>query len=45
MAKKKIKIWSQAELIDTFGLTKTKYDAIPLKEWLENNTIQFSEFE
>lgn len=39
MAKKKVRIWSEAELIDTFGLRKTKLDAPLLKEWLDSHTI------
>jgi hypothetical protein len=44
MKKKKIRIWSEAELIDTFGLTKTKFDSPLLKEWLDA-TVELIEFE
>ncbi|MCB1190886.1 MAG: hypothetical protein H7A23_04190 [Leptospiraceae bacterium] len=44
MAKKKIRTWSEAELIDTFALTKTKFDSPLLKEWLETTTT-LDEFE
>lgn len=45
MAKKKIRIWSEAELIDTFGLIKTKFDAPLLRHWLDNNIITLNEIE
>jgi len=35
MVKKKLRVWSEAELIDTFGLTKTKFDSPLLIEWLD----------
>ena len=39
MAKKKIRKWSEAELIDTFGLNKGKTETALLKEWLAVNPI------
>jgi hypothetical protein len=35
---RKIRKWSEAELIDTFGLVKTKLDAPILREWLDTTT-------
>lgn len=44
MANKKIRIWSEAELVDTFGLSKSIDDSPLLKEWLAATTI-FTETE
>lgn len=44
MANKKIRIWSEAELVDTFGLSKSIDDSPLLKEWLTATTI-FTETE
>jgi len=40
----KIRIWSEAELIDTFGLQKIKRPTPLMQEWLNAQTI-FNEAE
>lgn len=42
---KKTKSYSEAELIDTFGLTKTIQNHPLLKEWLDTPTLQLTEVE
>ena len=42
--KKKVKIWTEAELVDTFGLDKSKLTAPLLVEWLDAET-QLNPFE
>ena len=44
MATKKIRVWSEAELVDTFSLHKTKQTAPLLIDWL-NATTTFNEVE
>jgi hypothetical protein len=44
MATKKVRTWTEAELIDSFGLDKTKLNAPLLVEWL-NATTELNEFE
>ena len=39
MATKKIRIWSEAELVDSFGLTKTIATAPLLKDWLDAKVV------
>lgn len=39
MATKKIRAWSEAELVDTFGLTKTIATAPLLKDWLDAKVV------
>jgi hypothetical protein len=43
--KNKIRKWSEAELVDTFSLNKTKFTAPLLVEWLAVSPIDFNEME
>ncbi len=43
--KNKIRKWSEAELVDTFSLNKTKFTAPLLVEWLAVSPVDFNEME
>ena len=45
MARKKFHKWSEAELIDAFGLTKIKFEGELLNEWLTVDLQQWDAFE
>ncbi len=45
MAKRKIRTWSEAELIDTFALSKNEGDQSLLVEWLHNPVLSLDEAE